>query len=324
MNFSKVKTVICLGLVVVNIILGIMCLRLVSEKKFLPEEEVQLAKKHLEENGIYVDYSSEDRKLYNLPIYAANTDKSEDAVPEIYKTVTTAFFDTAVEESEYVKTPDGYSVSVKQQDGKLLGISSFSKNTGICCYFEELVSDSEIFEIQKLPVTMSLETSDNNGGTMANAFMEKIFFNSEMKFSLCGTKPADKGTVYCFSMRLSDTDVIDVYMNIYIKNGRIVSCSGNLIDAVPQKKYSSKLIDSVDVMYHVRDYICEKNNDSTVDNVIIEEFSLKYKVYEYAPGSYYIIPTWIVEYSENGSKNERGNELLAVDAVTGENRNSLK
>ena len=141
MNFSKVKLVICLSLLIVNIIITVLCINLVNEKNYISENEAQLAEQHLQGMGITVKYDKTDRKLYNLPIYTVQGNTYSNGAPNVYKKITEAFFDTKIDDDSYIKTPDGYIVSVKNTRGFLVGTSSLMEKTKFECYVDNLISN---------------------------------------------------------------------------------------------------------------------------------------------------------------------------------------
>ena len=104
MNFSKVKLVVCIGLLLVNIVFAFMTVRLVGNKNYISEDEVVLAQKHLAKNGITFSFDKQARRLYDIPIYSIEKSAS-DGIPAIYKRMTEVFFDEPTEESDYIKTP---------------------------------------------------------------------------------------------------------------------------------------------------------------------------------------------------------------------------
>lgn len=322
MNFSKAKLVICLCLLTVNIIFGIFCIKLVADRNYIPEEETVLAQKHLSKMGINTQFDKNARKLYNLPIYAVEGNTEDNSIPKIYRKITEAFFGVEVEDSAYVKTPDGYSVSVKNKQGILLGASSFTANNSFECYIEGKAEYKDITEIVKLPGTGDIKKADSAQAKKAAGFVDSAFKNYGLKFNLKGEREYKGGKIVSFTGELSDTEILNMYINVYVNNDKILCCAGSITDIVPQKKYSAELIDSIDMMYIAAEHIREAEKKGVTEKikVNIKNFDMSYKVYDYTQGLYYVIPTWVVEYSCNSDETK----IITVDAVVGENTEILK
>jgi hypothetical protein len=61
------------------------------------------------------------------------------------------------------------------------------------------------------------------------------------------------------------------------------------------------------------DYIRENGSKASVENTKIRNISMTYGYVEYSYGEYYVIPTWIMEYTaENGES-----VIYSVDAIEG-------
>lgn len=320
MNFSKVKLVICLCLLTVNVVFGIICIKLVMDRNYIPEEETALAEKHLLKMGVNAQFDKNAHKLYNLPIYAVESTGEEKSNPKIYREITEAFFGVLVDDSAYVRTPDGYSMSVKNEKGILLGTSYFTDNNRFECYVEGKAEYKDITEISKLPVTSEIRDADSAQAKKAAAFINKAFKNYDLKFSLKGERDYKGGKIISFTGELSDTDILDIYVNVYVNKDKILCCAGSITDNVPRKKYRAELIDSIDIMYMATEHIREAENKGQTGEIEIEKLSMNYKVYDYTQGLYYIIPTWVVEYSINSDETK----IITVDAVVGENTEILK
>ena len=291
-----------------------------NEKKYIPETEAQLAEQHLSGMGINVDFDKSARKLYNLPVYTVhNTEIS--SIPKIYKKITETFFDVSLDDDAYVKTPDGYSVSVKNTRGILLGTASLVGKNGFECYVENTVNTKDINEISRMPYLQKLsEKKKSDDFKTASKFVDSVFQDYDTKFYPVGERDYSDGKIVCFCAELSGTKVLNLYINVYVKKGKIICCAGNITDSFPEKKYSTELIDSIDLMYLMPDYLKGKSNNSKIDDIKITEFSINYKMFELKENEQYIIPVWMVSY-----KDRTGNISYAIiDAVTGSNTGELE
>lgn len=315
MNFSKVKLLICLCLLLVNVIFFMLCVRLTDEKNYLSEEEAALAEKNLSGNGMNVNIDKELRKLYDLPVYSAEIAPKDNYISEIYKNITESFFGIKVDDEAYVNTPNGYSVSVKDKDGNVLGSSSVKSELEFECSYENAGRVNEVSAIFALEDGQTLDRKECDEYTVAQSFIDLVLKNYGMNFVFSGTKNHDGGKVVYFTGELSDTRVADIYINFYVKNGNILSCNGRITDKAPQKKYSSKLIDSIDALYILYDYICDNADKKDVLEITVTDMNLEYRTFRYDIGKYYIIPTWVMEYTDINGKSFRAD----TDAVTGSN-----
>ncbi len=317
MNFSKVKLFICFCLLILNIVVGFFCLKINNEKYYISEDELELAQKHLSKNGVEVLFNAKDRKIYSLPVYSlsVNTDYEEKKIPQIFKNITEAFFNTELENSAFINTPAGYSVSVKSSDGLLMGTASFENSLNIECYYEKSVEHKDIQEIQKSCYEAEFTYANKNDEKTAEKFVRAALNSYEMKFEKFGTRIYNNGSIVCFTGKLSDVPAMDYFLNVYVKNNNVVCCVGNITETAPEKAYSAKLIDVVNATYIASDYFTGKNFNSKRDKIKIDKITMTYKLYEYSYGSYYAVPAWVISYIENNS-NENN---IVFDAVTGKN-----
>lgn len=321
MNFSKVKLFICLCLLILNIVVGFFCLKINNEKYYISEDELELAQKHLSKNGVEVLFNAKDRKTYSLPVYSlsVNTDYEEKIIPQIFKNLTEAFFDTKLENSAFINTPGGYSVSVKSADGLLMGTASFENFLNFECYYEKSVEHKDIQEIQKSYYEAEFAFSNKNDEKTAEKFIRTALNSYEMKFEKFGIRIYNNGSIVCFTGKLSNVPTMDYFLNVYVKNNKVVCCVGNITDTVPEKAYSAKLIDVVNATYIASDYFISKNFNLKRNKVTVNKITMTYKLYEYSYGSYYAVPAWIISYKESdGSENN-----VVFDAVTGKNVQEL-
>ena len=319
MNFTRVKSFICLCLLIVNIVFLFMCVNLLREKNYISEEEAVLAQRHLSSKGVEVSFDKEARRLYYLPIYACTADRDSEKVPQLYVNITEAFFGTDIDAGTFVKTPNGYSVSVKGSDGKLLGVAS-GASTYYECYTDGAVTPEDITEIAKTPYLAGLKNVKNDSTELARKFVSAAFSGYGVKYEYDGERDYADGKIVCFLGVLSDTKILNNYINVYVKKGKLLCCVGNITENAPQRKYSSELIDSIDLMYLIPDYVAKKDYIMAVEGITIDSFRMRYKMYEYGLDEYYLIPTWVLEYSGDGGTKE----IITVDAVTGENISELK
>ncbi len=314
MKFTKVKLLICLCLLIVNGIFFALCVRLLSEKHYLSEQEAELAQRNLAQNGVNVNIGKEERRLYDLPIYDAPNGSEEKSISEAYRAITESFFDSEVPEDAYVKTPDGYSVSVKNDDGNVLGSSLVTDDLYFECCFEYAASDMESADISKMSDRSALDTEKDNDHDIARKFIDRALKNYDMKFVFRGTKEQGDGRIVIFSGELSDTEVEDIYINVCVRDEKIIYCGGRITDKAPQKKYSADLVDSIDALYILYDYLREGAEKNLAREISVEDITMTYRAYRYDQGKYYIIPTWVIEYTDIDGVSH----TATTDAINGE------
>ncbi len=313
MNFTKVKLLICLCLFVVNAIFFALCVRLLSEKNYLSEEEANLAEKNLAENGVNVNIGKEERKLYDLPIYGADN-AAEENISEAYRAITESFFVVEIDENAYVRTPDGYSVSVKGDNGEVFGSSLVTDDMYFECRYENASSENEEFGISDMPSEDKLNAEKGDEYDTAQKFIDRALKNGGMKFIYKGTMDNVEGKTVCFAAELSDIAVTDIYINVYVNDGEILCCGGRITDKAPQKEYSADLTDSIDALYALYDYLREGADKNLVRGISVEDITMTYRSFRYDYGKYYIIPTWEIDYTDIDGVSCRA----CIDAVTGE------
>ncbi len=316
MNFSKAKIIIIACLFVVNIVLGVFCISIKTEKSYISQEEAELASTHLARQGIGVVFDSDYRKIYNLPIYLVDTVNREDKVPDLYRSFTEAFFGVPVDSTEYVNTPDGYIVSVKDEGGNSIGTSSLGKELEIECYFDAYFNENDIETMSSHSIECGLrDISDSDNVDIARKFLESALKSDIYLYSLTSKKSHLGGTLMCFSRKLEKTEVLDIYINVFVKDARVLYCYARAYDNQPVKAYSADLIDCVDAMYVFSEMMKERQSGDNTE-IIIDDISMVYKMIEYVDGDYYIVPAWLIEY--NNSKGEKF--CAGFDAIIGENR----
>lgn len=314
MNFSKVKLVIILCLAVFNVLLGILCVRLVYDNSYIPEEETELAEKHLSKIGIQVEFSADLRKKSNLPVYTAYI-SDEEEVPEIYKNITEAFFNISVNSEDYVTIPGGYSVSVKDKEGNTVGTSSLDGNMLFECAYENALTDINIQQVSSNFYSTTLQKNENkNAEKIAERFVKKSFRGSEAEYVKKGCTAYNGGHVVYFVGSISDAEITDLYVNVFVKDNKPIYCFGSILNNAPQKKYSAKLMDSVNILYHLAD-ILKTDSEGVQPDITVSEMTMSYRMIQREASDYYIIPAWLIEYyDDSGVKN-----VISIDAIAGEN-----
>jgi hypothetical protein len=98
---------------------------------------------------------------------------------------------------------------------------------------------------------------------------------------MLGSEQYNGGEVVCFEEILSGKRVINMYLNVYVKNGKILCCVGKIPENEAEKKYSTKLIDSVDIMYLLPEHIREIKNTDVVENISVKNYEIGYKMFDY-------------------------------------------
>ncbi len=313
MNFLRVKLIIIVSLLSVNILLGVLCVRLYYDRSYISEEETSYASEHLAKNGIAVSFDAEQRRIYSLPVYTAEAD--EKSLFEIYKKIAESFFDREISPAAYVTTPTGYSVTVKKNGGEHMGTALLSGEMSVECIKEDKVSGISTEILSKNIGYFSDRLYHNKEAEkIAKRFADEALGGIAPRYKLCGTAQFEGGTIAFFAPELSEILVYDLYMNVYIRDSEVVYCSGNFISENPQKAYSIDLIDAVDAVY-----LLASNSDvgeitASGGRVAVQSALMNYKLFEYEQNRYYIIPSWHISYSINGGEKK----IIAFDAVVGE------
>ncbi len=319
MNFSRVKLVIIICLAVFNIVLGAFCIRLVYDNSYISEEETELAEKHLSKNGIKVEFNNNLRKKRTLPIYSVSV-SSDGEVPEIYKNITDAFFGVSVNSEDYVTIPGGYSVSVKDKNGVSLGASSLDDNMILECARENILTDADTLEISLMYYSSKAQMSENKGAEkIAEKFVKKALGNSELEYVKKGSSAYKDGHIVYFVGSFSGTEVLDLYLNVFVKGEEPLYCVGSIIDNIPQKNYGTELIDSVNILYYLIDEAKSEEADFSKE-IRVTDMAMTYKMLEYEMSEYYMIPTWLIKYNDG----QGYDEIVAIDAIVAETRDTLK
>lgn len=311
-NFSKVKLIIITSLLAVNILLGVLCVGLYYDRAYISEEEAAYASAHLSGTGIDVSFDTGTRRIYSLPVYTAKTD--EKSIFELYKSISESFFDKEISPAAYVTTPSGYSVTVKNNGGEQMGTALLFDEMSVECIKEDkLLSIGTEIISKKAGYFKGSLCQDKEAEKIAKQFAKKALGNISPEYNMCGAAKYEGGTIVFFAPALSDTVVYDLFMNVYIRDSEVVYCIGNFITESPQRAYSIDLIDAVDAVYLFASQNTIGEITSSGGRVKVTDAEMNYKLIEYEQKRYYIIPSWQISYSANGTE-----KALAFDAVTGE------
>ena len=314
MNFSKVKMIIILCLLTVNIIFAILCVKLLTEKNYISDEEASLAEAKLSKNGVSIQFDKNAKKLYNLPVYVVSDENGETtSVPEIYKQITQAFFGVTTDNTAYIKTPDGYSVNVKNDGGILIGSASVSEKMHFECSFEKEDTYKYLRKTNGAGYFKQLTEDKNSDYDKAKEFVDKALRNYNMKFTYTGTESFSEGSIVCFTGELSGIPTPGTYINVYVRKNKIICCAGEIPAVCPEKKYRTGTVDSIDAVFFLTDYIRENGSEALGKNAQIKNISMTYDLVEFGYGEYYVIPAWVMEYKTDSSESV----IYTVDAVTG-------
>lgn len=314
MNFSKVKNFIIVLLIVINIALCGICILINYQKSYISEEETTLAKEHLKNIGIEINFDKDGRRKYNLPIYTFDADTETD-IPKIYIKIAEAFFDSKISDSEFVTIPDGFSVSVKEDSGNLLGTAYLKiEEMMFECHREGGITSYDKQVIQKNYFENNLEFTENKQvQSKAEKFIARLIDEYEIFYEPCAISEYNGGYIVYFSGIMQNTNIVDFYINLYIRNDEIQYLVASIPGKAPQKAYSSQMLDSVNAIYLLTE---NENVLSTLGNgkkIYVTNQKIVYKLYEYESGSFYLIPSWLIEYSDS----DKGEYSILFDAITG-------
>lgn len=321
MNFSKVKIIMIFCLLAANIIIGVLLHKLYTERFFVSEEEAELAEKHLSSIGIVASFDREGRRKYSLPVYACNGIDYEDTVPQLYRNASETFFGRTIIDSEYVGIPGGFSVSIKNNEGIAVGSSTITGSMHFDCVLDEY-SDTALTEklSENIYIIGHTYIENKRSEVLAKEFVKRAFGKSGLEIKKVSASEYDGGNIVYFGVFLSDTPVADLYVNVYVKDGRIGGLCANLCDTVPEKAYSCDMTDPIDALYNFSNLYGKGNSDADVDECLtVNSIGVMYKLTENGDGCYYFIPSWSVDYSESSGKND----IALFDAIVGENSYSI-
>lgn len=314
MNFSRVKNFIIFLLIVINIVFAGICILINYQKSYVSEEETVLAKEHLESIGIVVDFQNDGRKKYNLPVYTFEKGEAAE-VSEMYIKIAEEFFERNISKNEFVTIPDGFSVSVKNNDGDILGTAYLQINEMLFeCQKEGKITSTDKEIIKNSYYAGNLKIIENKQlQSKTEKFISKFIKDNEINYRPVAISEYKGGHIVYFSGTVSNTNVVDFYINLYVKNDEIQYLVGSIPDKAPVKAYSSQLIDSVNAMYLLTENENVQSITENGDSVYVKNEKIVYKLYEYEEGKFYLIPSWYVEYSDV----ENNEYSIMFDAIYG-------
>lgn len=321
MNFSKVKLVMILCLIAANVLIGVLCSKLYGERFFVSEEEAELAEKHLSTIGIIAELDRDDRRKYSLPVYACDSISTENEAPRLYKNASEAFFGRTIIDSEYVEIPGGYSVSIMNNEGDAVGSSTFKGSMHFDCVLDGY---SETALVDKLSQSfysgIYAYSEDKRARELADEFVKKAFGKSGLEMKMLATSEYDGGNIVYFGVFLSETPVVDMYVNLFVKDGKVAGLCAELCDTTPEKAYGSDMTDPIDALYNFSYLYGKSNSDADADDCLtVSSIEVMYKMTENDAGGYYFIPVWRIDYIEGSGKNG----IALFDAIVGENSYSI-
>ncbi len=315
MNFSRVKNFIIVLLIAINIALGCICIVINYQKSYISEEETVLAKEHLNNIGIKIDFQKDGRKKYSLPIYTFEKEE-ETEISKIYIKTAEEFFDSNISDNEFVTTPDGFSVSVKNDNGALLGTAYLQIEEMLFeCQKEGKITSTDKEIIKKSYYAANLKNTENKQiQSKAEKFISRVVHDNEINYKAIAISEYNGGHIVYFSGVVSNTNVVDFYINLYVKNDEILYFVGNIPSKAPEKAYSSQLLDSVNAIYLLTENENVVSITGSGKSIYVKNEKIVYKLYEYETSKFYLLPSWYIEYSD-----EENNEYsIMYDAINGE------
>ncbi len=321
MNFSKVKLVMILCLAVANILIGILCAGLYSERLYISEEEAELAEKHLRGLGIVAELGRDERRKYSLPIYSYTNTDGENAIPHLYKSASEVFFGRTIIDSEYVDIPGGFSVSIKNNEGETVGSSVYMGSRHFECILDEYSDTGIVERLSENFYSCEYSVHENKESKeTADAFLKAAFGKSGYDIRYLGASEYNDGDIVCYGVFLSGIPSADMFVNLYVKNGRVGCLFAEIADRAPEKKYSSDTLDSVDALYAFSSLYAKNVADyDNIGNITVNQIGLMYKITETDSDGGYFIPAWHIVYDDGTGETK----TALFDAIVGENKFSI-
>lgn len=307
MNGNRVKIVLILCLAVVDAVLGLFCVRIYRENHYLSEEETEMTAAYLAKSGVTVEPGVIETKKYDLPVYtlAIAPDAEEGSLTEkTYRALTSEFFSVSVPTTDYIVTPEGVTVSVKDDNGEVLGSSSLIGGRTVECERGAALSDGQKAAVASgtgLPEPK--KNADRRAETKASAFVRSCLPVSGAPYTLKGSGTFADGTLVTFVRQVEKTDVVDLSLTLYLREGEIRYLYGDLVAEAPEAAYSVHTIDAADAL-------CLLPKD---EPIYVTDVRMVYKMIPCAIDSWYLVPSWSISYID-----EVGESFVSVrDAVTG-------
>ncbi len=310
MKWEKIKLFLILCLVLVDVLLGVACVRLIRDRSLIPEDEIAFASAHLTENGLSVTRDSFDRAKRNPAIYEVKAAGDEEKAG-LLRSFARALFGI---ESDVVKTPQGFGISVSDAEGAVIGTGSLEGNLQIeCCFDFAAETLSSVREKAEHGETSeSPDKTDKKEKRAADAFVKKLAkLIEDADFSFTAVRSAEEGefTAVFYEAVFDRIAAPELSVIVVTKNEKVVGFAGSIPFSAPQKAYTCRSIDSVNILYRF-----SEDKKGTVDGI-----RPAYLLAEKEDGSSYLVPAWTLSFTDEN----REKHVFIRDAVTGDTEKEL-
>lgn len=186
------------------------------------------------------------------------------------------------------ETPEGVSVgfynALSEKGEKQLGKMVFSNNDFGIQYFDFRYEKEETPPLGVVS-GFEIELSYDDRKTV-NKFIKCLGENADFSSRVVGTCEYKGTTLVSVEQLLDNTQIKDMYINLLLWNGEIISAQGAWLNAKVEKEYYSPLLDGMNVLYKLP---LDKVSELTLSEVV---FSIR----QTSEQNYYVMPVWKIQY----------------------------
>lgn len=287
MNWSKVKIVLIIFLVVLNVFLFMKLSEIYTMSGRLPDGILEEASENLLSRGIKISPEVIDNKHYDKDIYTFSAKKltsdylSELSHNSIYEKAFRSLFSAEEYTVRYFDIPDGVSATVSVPGGEVLGFASITGDFGIE-YYTPGVDTQRMSELSKELAEGVVLAPSHSAKKAINSFFSSVYGGSQMSFITEYSRAYNSGELVECTLTLAGTPLCDMSLRFYVKDGEIVYFKGSLPQGDARAEYHNELIDSVNILFYL---------DTAGDIEIISQ-DFCYSAVKFDSESFLAVPAW--------------------------------
>ena len=299
MQSKGVRRILIALFLVLNIAFLCMYLYEYRSSEYVDEEFVLAAVENLSARGISVSNGVFDTQKPNLPagkIVVSHDKNVARVVSDEIAKFTLGNVDVRIVEFD---TPEGISLSFYNDDmvsSNMQLAKTFFSHDGFGFQYSDFRYEKET-QAPGIPVKTISKTISYDEKKILNDFALCFGKTLQLGYRICGCRIYDDGTLFTLVQTFEGVDIENMYMNILLWNGEILSAKGSWISSKTEKNYRFEMIDGVNAVFTL-----------PLDKVeqIVSQRPI-YATKRSDENTYYLLPMWEITYVD-----VEGKEITSV------------
>lgn len=318
MNWHRTNLALIFILCIIDVFFAFTLYNTYKKTEFIPDDLLTEASENLSVRGIHFDKDTIDTKKHDKAVYLYSSELAfaedmKDKAKESHSALIAAIdhlsgiSDSGYNDGiNYFDIPSGTSVSITDPDGNNIGSATVTGVTG----FEYSASDFDsmgVREIIKADASYaSCSAKAQKLPSAVRSFFEKVY-GGTVSGKAVHISEYEGGKVVTTLLCADGVYIHNMVLSFYVKNGKILYVSGNMLFSEPAKYTDTEITDGINILFSLP--------ENTYGTVNVTSQHLEYTLFEASANENYLVPSWIITYLADDNTGEEKHIIL--NAITG-------